>query len=159
MAYQTIFLSQPSFVSVTIVSENPFFEALKASVGRTTTAFDRADNDLQMAISQANEAVGKFTKGLLALGLDQREDGVPGRLYDLDLTEMSSHVTTVGSFFVTHTGYPIQFGEVDRSGAFYSHGNLNTSEELIKHLFDLISSPDSSLTVAIAFRMRRPPAG
>jgi hypothetical protein len=135
------------------MSESPFLEALKKSVGRARASFDDADRDLHSAVVEADNAVKEISRGRLSLGLDAVDDAVHGRIYDLDLSEMGNLVQTIESYFVPQSGYPISYGP--RQGrTIETRGKLDSTEELTSYLLEMMSAPNSPLTVALAFRLR-----
>lgn len=139
-----------------MMTDNPFLNALNASVGRARAAFDQADGDLHAAIAEAGKAVQDFSGGKLALGLDATRDDINGRQYDLDLTDAAGNAQTVAAFFVPYGGYPIRNGTV-RAGMFETNGYLESAEKVKEYLLAMLSDPNSPLTVALAFQLRQRP--
>jgi hypothetical protein len=90
----------------------------------------------------------------MSLGLDQRSEGVAGRLYDLDLSDEGRLLQTVASFFVTQAGYPIRYGTSDGEKLQVA-GALGTAEKVTEYVLSLMSAPDSPLTVALAYQLRK----
>jgi hypothetical protein len=136
------------------MSDNPFLDALRSSLGGTKTSFDVADTDLSDAVREASEAVGEVTSGKLRLALDPRVDNIHGRVYDLDLMGLVDGPRTIGSFHVRHNGYPVTYGKL-RNGVFNDIEPLYDSEGVRNYLVGMMSNPDSPLTVSIAFGMRQ----
>lgn len=135
------------------MTNNPFLDALKASVGTTNRAFDQADKDLHATIRRAAEAVRTFSNERLALVLAVRNDTITGRVYALEIKMEKRSAQFLEAYLVPHRGYPIQYGSL--AAGFEAVGELGDSTELASHLLEMMANPDSRLAVVLAYEARK----
>ena len=145
-----------------------FEDALNAALhGRNQEArkaFEQADADLHELVQEASEALGRVTRKKATLGLDPTYEEPDGTVYELLLTINEKEIP-IGGYFVSEAGYPIYRGTPDslateiRASTTSPHPldqkkAISDRAALQKHLLDLLSSPDSSVVIHVAYHSR-----
>lgn len=122
--------------------------------------YEIAETDLTEVLLQVTDAVQEATGAPFDFSyhsvFETPSESVFRVLLDFDRNEIDSETHKVSDIKITPMGYPIYFGNFNRSAElFMPQATLDDRKALETHFFSMLSDPNSSLVQAIGFGLRK----